>query len=78
MVLAVVVLFTPIALFLLVPMSKACMCAILFVFLMVFAVMISLFAEVGIQEIFIGTATYGAVMATFLGNLQNVAPPATS
>ena len=66
-------LFIPIALFLLVPMSKAYMAITVSVFLVVFAVMMSLFAEVGVQEVFIGTATYGAVMVTFLGNLQSTA-----
>ncbi|MCJ1236784.1 hypothetical protein MMC14_004766 [Varicellaria rhodocarpa] len=73
-ILAVTVFFIPIALFLLVPMSKACLTITVFVFLVVFAFMMSLFAEVGVQEMFIGIATYGAVMVTFLGNMQNSVP----
>ena len=73
-ILAVTVLFIPIALFLLVPMSKACLTITVFIFLVVFAFMMSLFAEVGVQEMFIGTATYGAVMVTFLGNMHNSGP----
>ena len=39
-------------------------------FVLSFAVVISLLVEATFQEIFIGTATYCAVLVTFLGNLQ--------
>ncbi|KAE8444163.1 hypothetical protein EG329_000851 [Mollisiaceae sp. DMI_Dod_QoI] len=66
---AVSVLFIPVNLFLLVPMSRACMAVVALVFVIAFSMIISLI-EATFQEIFVGTATYGAVLVTFLGNLQ--------
>ncbi len=66
---AVSVLFIPVILFLLVPMSRACMAVVALVFVIAFSMIISLI-EATFQEIFVGTATYGAVLVTFLGNLQ--------
>jgi hypothetical protein len=66
---AVSVLFIPVILFLLTSMSKACMLAVVLVFVLTFSIIISVVVEVSFQEIFIGTATYCAVLATFLGNL---------
>jgi hypothetical protein len=67
---AVLVLFIPVILFLLTSMSKAWMAVVVLTFDFVFCVMISLLTDAGIQEIFIGTSTYCAVLVTFLGNLQ--------
>ena len=68
---AVLVLFIPVILFLLTSMSRAWMAAVVLVFVFLFSGMISLLADAGVQEIFIGTATYCAVLVTFLGNLQS-------
>lgn len=67
---AVSILFTPVIIFLLAPMSNACMSVVTLTFVLSFAVVISLLVEATFQEIFIGTATYCAVLVTFLGNLQ--------
>jgi len=67
---AVLVLFIPVILFFLTPMSRAWMAVIVLAFVFLFSVMISLATDAGDNEIFIGTATYCAVLATFLGNLQ--------
>ena len=68
---AVSILFTPVILFLLTPMNNACMSVVTLTFVLSFAVVISLLVEATFQEIFIGTATYCAVLVTFLGNLQS-------
>ena len=67
--LAVAILFIPVILFLLTSMSKSCMLAVVLVFVLAFSIIISVVVEVSFQEIFVGTATYCAVLATFLGNL---------
>lgn len=45
------------------------MLAVVLVFVLTFSIIISVVVEVSFQEIFIGTAGYCAVLATFLGNL---------
>lgn len=67
---AVVVLFIPVILFFLAPMSRVWMTMVVLSFDFIFSVMISLLTDAGDKEIFIGTATYCAVLVTFLGNLQ--------
>jgi hypothetical protein len=48
------------------------MAVVVLAFVFIFSGMVSLLADsVGVQEIFVGTATYCAVLVTFLGNLQN-------
>lgn len=69
--LAVSVLFIPVILFLLTSMSRACMAIVVLAFDFIFAIMMSLLTTAGVPEIFVGTATYCAVLVTFLGNLQN-------
>ncbi|TVY81165.1 hypothetical protein LSUE1_G007072 [Lachnellula suecica] len=68
---AVTVLFVPVILFLLTSMSRASMSFVVLAFVFVFSIMMSLLTDAGIPEIFVGTATYCAVIVTFLGNLQN-------
>ena len=72
--LAVSVLFIPVVLFLLTTMSRTWMSIVVLTFVFVFSIIMSLFTEAGVQEIFVGTATYCAVIVTFLGNLHNVGP----
>ncbi|PMD59944.1 uncharacterized protein K444DRAFT_529515, partial [Hyaloscypha bicolor E] len=67
---AVSVLFIPVILFLLTPMSRGWMSCVVLVFVFIFSAMISLLTEAGMSDIFIGTATYCAVIVMFLGNLQ--------
>jgi fatty acid desaturase len=64
---AVLILFIPVILFLLVSMNKAWMAVVILGFVFSFAIIVSLLTEAGIQEIFVGTATYCAVLVTFLG-----------
>lgn len=68
---AVLVLYIPVILFLLTSMSRACMSVVVLTFVLVFSSIMSLLTDAGIQEIFVGTATYCAVLVTFLGNLQS-------
>ena len=69
---AVLVLFTPVILFLLTSMSRACMAVVVLAFVFIFAVMMSLLMDAGDKEMLVGTATYCAVLVTFLGNLQRI------
>lgn len=69
---AVLILFIPVILFLLVSMSKAWMAIVILGFVFSFAIIVSLLTEAGIQEIFVGTATYCAVLVTFLGIQSSV------
>lgn len=69
---AVLILFVPVILFLLVAMSKAWMAIVVLGFVFSFATMVSLLTEAGITEIFVGTATYCAVLVTFLGIQSSV------
>lgn len=39
-------------------------------FVFLFSILLSCFTEMEAQEIFVGTATYCAVIVTFIGNLQ--------
>jgi hypothetical protein len=67
---AVSILFIPVILFLLTSMSRACMSVVVLAFVLSFSAILSLVVEATFQEIFVGTATYCAVLVTFLGNLQ--------
>lgn len=66
---AVLVLFIPVILFLLTSMSRACMAVVVLAFVFIFSVMMSLLTDAGDKEVFVGTATYCAVLMTFLGQL---------
>jgi hypothetical protein len=70
---AVLVLFIPVILFLLTSMNRACMAVVVLSFVFIFSVVISMFTDARDKEIFVGTATYCAVLVTFLGNLQSSA-----
>lgn len=65
------ILFIPVIIFMLTSMSHTWMTMIVLIFFILFAGMISLLTEADVPEIFIGTATYGAVLVTFLGNLKS-------
>ncbi|KAF8852360.1 hypothetical protein BDZ45DRAFT_730216 [Acephala macrosclerotiorum] len=67
---AVIILFIPVILFFLTSMSRPWMTVVVLAFDFIFSVVISLLTDAGDKEIFIGTATYCAVLVTFLGNLQ--------
>ncbi|KAH8795027.1 hypothetical protein F5882DRAFT_40412 [Hyaloscypha sp. PMI_1271] len=66
---AVLVLFIPVILFLLTSMSRACMAVVVLAFCFIFSVMMGLLTHAADKEIFVGVATYCAVLVTFLGNL---------
>lgn len=70
---AVLVLFIPVILFFLTSMSRVSMAIVVLAFDFIFSVIISLLTDARDKEIFIGTATYCAVLVTFLGNLQGPA-----
>jgi hypothetical protein len=47
------------------------MAVVVLSFVFVFSIMMSLLTDAGVQEVFVGTSTYCAVLVTFLGNLQS-------
>jgi hypothetical protein len=53
-------------------MGKAFMALVVLAFVFCFSAMVTLLTDAGIQEIFVGTATYCAVLVTFLGIQQSV------
>lgn len=67
---AVLILFIPVILFLLTSMSRGCMAVVVLAFCFIFSVMMGLLTPAADKEIFVGVATYCAVLVTFLGNLQ--------
>ena len=67
---AVLSLFIPVILFLLTSMSRGCMAVVVLAFCFIFSVMMGLLTPAADKEIFVGVATYCAVLVTFLGNLQ--------
>ncbi|EPE24173.1 hypothetical protein GLAREA_08023 [Glarea lozoyensis ATCC 20868] len=68
-------LLCPVILFLLTSMSRCAMALVVLIFVFIFSSGMSALAEVTVQEIFIGSSTYCAVLVTFLGNLQQARPP---
>lgn len=46
------------------------MAVVVLAFVFIFSVMMSLLMDAGDKEMLVGTATYCAVLVTFLGNLQ--------
>ncbi|RDL37021.1 uncharacterized protein BP5553_04454 [Venustampulla echinocandica] len=71
--LAVGILFVPVYLLFLVPMSRAMMAGISSIFVFAFAVLLSVITDAKMQEVFAGSAAYAAVLITFLGNIDNLA-----
>lgn len=67
---AVIILYVPVALFLLISMNRICMAIVVLAFVFAFSIIVSLLPEARIMDIFVGSATYCAVLVTFLGNLQ--------
>jgi hypothetical protein len=55
-------LFTPVIVFSLVSMSRAWTAIVVLILTFSFPIIVSLLTNAGIQEIFLGTATYGAVL----------------
>lgn len=75
---AILILYILVALFLLVPMNKVNMAAIMLVFVFLFSTVISLLPDARMIDIFVGSVAYIAVLVTFLGNLQGMAGCANS
>ncbi|KAE8441481.1 hypothetical protein EG329_004905 [Mollisiaceae sp. DMI_Dod_QoI] len=69
--LAICILLIPVMLLFLVEMSKQAMAWIVFVFVLAFCCMVTVTTEAKVQDIFISTAAYAAVLVTFLGNLNH-------
>ncbi|PVH80171.1 hypothetical protein DL98DRAFT_654965 [Cadophora sp. DSE1049] len=68
--LAVAMLLVPVLLLFLVSMSRQTMAWTVFGFVLAFSITMSIVTEAKVHEILIGTAAYGAVLVTFLGNLD--------
>ncbi|KAH7409599.1 hypothetical protein BKA64DRAFT_665364 [Cadophora sp. MPI-SDFR-AT-0126] len=68
--LAVGMLLVPVLLLFLVSMSRQTMAGTVFGFVLAFSITMSIVTEAKVHEILIGTAAYGAVLVTFLGNLD--------
>jgi len=69
--LAAGILLIPVFLLFLVPMSHMAMCWLVFGFVLIFSGMMSVLTEAKVQEVFVGTAAFGAVLVSFLGNLNH-------
>ncbi len=54
----------------LIPMSHGLMCVTTSVFLIMFTVLLYKATGGNVYRVFVGTATYGAILVTFLGNLS--------
>jgi len=67
---AVLILYVPVVLFLMISMSRVWMAVIVLAFVFAFSIVISLLPEARVTDIFVGSATYCAVLVTFLGNLE--------
>lgn len=67
---AVLLLYVPVLVFDLVSMNRVCMAIVVLVFVFTFSTVLSLLPEASVMDIFVGSATYCAVLVTFLGNLQ--------
>lgn len=67
---AVLILYAPVVLFLLASLDQLCMAVVILAFVFVFSIILSLLSEARVMDIFLGSATYCAVLLTFLGNLQ--------
>lgn len=72
MCIAVSLLLAPVFVLFLVDMPRVAMVSTVFGFVVAFSVVLSLVTEGRPQDILIGTAAYGAVLAAFLGNLGNM------
>lgn len=68
--LAVAVLLIPVFVLLWISLNRTWMTVTVLVSVMIFSTMLCLFTQIRIQEVLVGSAAYCAVLATFLGNLQ--------
>ncbi|KAH9224954.1 hypothetical protein DL95DRAFT_452680 [Leptodontidium sp. 2 PMI_412] len=66
----VVTLLLPVFLLFLVPMSRILMCFTASVFVIALACLLFVVTKGNVYRVFIGTATYGAVLVVFLGNIS--------
>lgn len=64
------ILMTPVFLLFLTPMSHVSMSIVTASFVLLFALIMSVVTEGKVYEVFVGTATYGAVLIMFLGNIS--------
>jgi len=60
----------PMVIVLTISMSRGLGACVIFGSTFLFSMALSIFKEIRIKELFVGTATYCAVLVTFLGNLQ--------
>lgn len=68
------ILMIPVFLLFLVQMSHLLMAVTTASFIFLFALIMSVVAEGRVYEVFVGTATYGAVLIMFLGNISQNSP----
>ena len=68
---AVLVLYIPVILFMMTPMTRTSMAGVVLVSVFVFSAMMSVQKRCEVHDLFIGTATYCAVLVTFLGNIAD-------
>ncbi|KAH8779613.1 hypothetical protein BGZ57DRAFT_889339 [Hyaloscypha finlandica] len=64
------ILLSPVYLLFLVPMSHLMMAITSTSFIILFAIIMTVVAEGRIYEVFVGTATYAAILIMFLGNIS--------
>ena len=68
---AVLILYIPVMLFMMTSMDKNSMTGVVLASVFMFSVMMSVQKNIEVHDIFIGTATYCAVLTTFLGNISD-------
>ena len=68
------ILMTPVFLLFLLPMSHLLMAVTTAGFIFLFALIMCIVTNGKVYEVFVGTATYGAVLIMFLGNISQTAP----
>jgi hypothetical protein len=67
---AVTLLLIPVFLLYLTDMSRKTTSVTVLLFVIAFAILISIFSGARVENVFVGTCTYCAVLVTFLGNVQ--------
>ncbi|KAK0110099.1 hypothetical protein ONS95_002755 [Cadophora gregata] len=73
------ILLTPVFLLFLVPMSRSWMAVTASIFIVLFSIVVSVVTGAHVYNVFVSTATYSAIVVTFLGNISagngKVTPP---
>jgi len=66
------VLIIPVFILLWIPLDRAGITTVVLISVLTFSALMSLFTKAEVREVLVGTAAYCAVLATFLGNTQEL------